>query len=140
MCSFHKDEKGVCPYLTQAENDEGDAVWKEDEILSTDLKNMAGFGKNKEKNYSGIVTGLQMQLYLVITDFRRRVNKKGNEYGMAVSIMFPPETVWGYDLVTSAYDEAPRQSWERIYNHVAKNYPNADETDIVRLIGKKPKV
>ena len=35
------------------------------------------FGKNGEKNYPGIITGLQMQTYLVITDFHRRVSKKG---------------------------------------------------------------
>jgi len=52
--------------------------------------------------------------------------------------MFPPETVWGYDLVTSAYEEEPIQSWQRIYNHVKVLYPSADDNAIVGLIGKKP--
>ena len=54
----------------------GEIVWKKEEILSTELKKLAGFGKGGEKNYPGIVTDLQMMLYLVITDFRRRVNNR----------------------------------------------------------------
>ena len=46
-------------------------------ILSTELKKIAGFGKDGSKNYPGILTSLQMQIYLVIGGFRRRVNKKG---------------------------------------------------------------
>ena len=57
------------------EDHNGDMVFKQDEILSTELKKMAGFGKGGLKNYPGIITGLQMQLYLVITDFQRRKNK-----------------------------------------------------------------
>lgn len=120
------------------EDSDGEIVWKQDEILSTDLKKMAGFGKGGLKNYPGIITGLQMQLYLVISDFRRRKNKKGVEYGMSVSIMFPPETIWGYDHVTSAYAEEPSHSWQRIADRVKELYPDADETSIIGVIGKKP--
>ena len=52
--------------------------------------------------------------------------------------MFPPETVWGYDLVTSAYGEEPVKSWQRITNHVKELYPDSSEETISRLIGKSP--
>ncbi len=120
------------------EDHNGDMVFKQDEILSTELKKMAGFGKGGLKNYPGIITGLQMQLYLVITDFQRRKNKKGAEYGMSVSVMCPPEKIWGYDLVTSAYSEEPAESWQRIYDHVKKLYPDSTESALIGLIGKKP--
>ena len=120
------------------EDVEGDMLWKQDAILSTELKKMAGFGKGGLKNYPGIITGLQMQLYLVITDFQRRKNKKGAEYGMSVSVMFPPEMIWGYDLVTSAYSEEPVESWQRIVDHVKKLYPDSTESALNGLIGKKP--
>ena len=95
---------------------------------------MAGFGKGGLKNYPGIITGLQMQLYLVITDFQRRKNKKGAEYGMSVSVMIPPEAIWGYDLVTGAYSEEPTESWQRIFDHVMELYPDSQESNIVELI------
>ena len=70
-------------------------VFPDRQILSTELKKKAGFGRSGEKNYLGIITGLQMQTYLVITDFHRRRNKRGEEYGMPVSVMLPPEAIWG---------------------------------------------
>ena len=120
-------------------DEDGEITFPADEILSTDLKRQAGFGKGGEKNYPGIVTGLQMQTYLVITDFHRRTNKRGEEYGMPVSVMLPPEAIWGYEAVTSAYNETPVQSWERIFKRVQELYHDADEESIVRIIGKAPK-
>ncbi|MBQ7677868.1 MAG: hypothetical protein IJT32_06500 [Lachnospiraceae bacterium] len=79
-----------------------------------------------------------MQTYLVITNFHRRMNKRGVEYGMPVSVMLPPEAVWGYEAVTAAYDEKPAESWRKIIDRVKKQFPGNKETDIVKLIGKCP--
>ena len=117
-------------------DDDGETIYSDEEILSTDLKKSTGFGKGGDKNYPGIITGLQMQTYLVISDFRRRRNKKGQEYGMPVSIMFPPEKIWGYDRVTKAYKEKPAKSWQRIVNHTKELYDEADEEEIMKLVGK----
>ena len=99
---------------------------------------MAGFGKSGSKNYPGITTGLQMQTYLVIADFHRRTNKKGSEYGMPVSVLLPPEAIWGYDKVTAAYDEKPAESWQRVIDRVKEMWPKAGEKEIIKIIGKKP--
>ena len=40
--------------------------------------------------------------------------------------------------MTSAYSEKPSESWQRIYDHVKEMYEEADESAIVKLIGKKP--
>lgn len=130
-------EKKIMDLLTGT-NEEGDILWKNDEFLSTDIKKMAGFGKGKEKNFPGIVTSLQMQTYLVITGFHRRKNKKGVEYGMPVSVLQPPEAVWGYETVTRAYNESPAVSWERIFTQVKTHFPDGKEKEIIALIGKKP--
>lgn len=130
-------EKNIMDFYV-SEDAEGDTIWRTEKILSTELKKKAGFGKEGAKNYPGIITGLQMNLYLVITDFRRRRNKKGREYGMSVSVLFPPETIWGYDTVTSAYRETPHTSWERIVGRVRELYPAASMENIVKLIGKEP--
>ena len=104
--------------------------------MSTELKKKAGFGKGGLKNYPGIVTELQMQTYLVITDFHRRVNKRGEEYGMPVSVMLPPEAVWGYEKITSAYSESPEKSRERIMDRIREVFPHADENSMTKLVGK----
>ena len=133
----NRREKLIMELLTGKDAD-GDMTFPDRQILSTELKKMAGFGKGGEKNYPGIVTGLQMQTYLVIVDFHRRTNKKGAEYGMPVSVMLPPEAVWGYEEVTKAYKETPLESWHRLSARVREMYPEAEEKEIVRLIGKEP--
>ena len=130
-------EKIIMDQLTDKDSD-GDMTFPDKQILSTVLKKQAGFGKNGEKNYPGIITGLQMQTYLGITDFHRRVNKKGAPYGMPVSVLQPPEAVWGYETITSAYHEKPVESWQKIYDHMTALYPGNKERDIITMIGKRP--
>ncbi|MCR4752158.1 MAG: hypothetical protein K5852_07665 [Eubacterium sp.] len=130
-------EKRIMDLLTGRDED-GDMTFPDIQILSTDLKKQAGFGKGKEKNFPGITTSLQMQTYLVITAFRRRKNKRGLAYGMPVSILQPPEALWGYEAVTAAYEEKPAESWQKIFDHVRKEFPDGSETEILKLIGRKP--
>lgn len=115
---------------------DGNGGWKDDLIFSTELRRLAGFGKEGAKNFPGVATDLQMQLYLVVADFKRRRNRRGGEYGMPVSILLPPEAVWGYDMVTSAYAEAPEASAERIAAQIRKNWPAGDDRLVSRMIGR----
>ena len=133
----NRREKKIMDMLTGRDED-GDVTFPDDQILSTELKKKAGFGKGGEKNYPGIVTGLQMQTYLVIADFHRRVNKRGEEYGMPVSVLLPPEAIWGYKAVTSAYGESPAKSYDRIVERIRQEFSGADDADIVKMIGKRP--
>ena len=131
----NRREKIIMDMLT-GKDDDGDMTFPDDRILSTELKKKAGFGKGGEKNFPGIVTGLQMQTYLVISDFHRRVNKRGGEYGMPVSVLLPPEAIWGYEKVTSAYIETPEESRQRIVNKIAEEFPNVYDMAISRVIGR----
>lgn len=130
-------EKKIMDFFI-GEDEDGEGLFKEIQILSTDLKKQAGFGKGGEKNYPGIITQLQMETYLVISDFKRRKNKRGVEYGMPVSVLLPPEGIWGYDAVTAAYSEKPKKSWERQINRVKGLYPGAEDQKVIRLIGGEP--
>src|SRR5699024_12536563 len=56
-----------------------------------------------EKNFEGTVTDLQMGGYLLIRDFRQRINKRGAPYGWPISVYTTPEVLWGYDHISSAY-------------------------------------
>lgn len=111
--------------------------WKDELIFSTELKKLAGFGKEGAKNFPGVVTDLQMQLYLVVVDFKRRQNKRGGEYGMPVSLLLPPEAVWGYAAVTAAYSESPKDSARRIAAQIRKHWTSADEKAIWRMVGRR---
>lgn len=56
------------------------------EIYSNELKKQAGFGKDGEKGFDGAITNLMMQTYLCNCDFKKRVNKRGIEYGWDVAV------------------------------------------------------
>lgn len=104
------------------------------ELFSFDIKKLAGFGKDGEKGFESTMTQLQMQTYLCACDFRKRVNKKGAEYGWNVAMYSRPEKLWGYDHVTSAYGESPEESWERIVKHMDDIYPIATEKQIKKVL------
>lgn len=104
-----------------------------DEWFSYELKRTAGFGKYGEKNFEGTLTSLQMMIYLVVCDFRCKLNKKGQEYGMRVAQYSMPEKLWNYDAVTAAYSEDPEKSKQRIIDRVKELYPSADDKAIKRV-------
>ncbi len=112
-----------------------DLFLNEKRLFSYEIKKLAGFGKNGEKNFPGVLTKLQEQIYLTACDFRRRNNAKGEPYGMTVAQYAMPETLWGYDKVTSAYSEEPEDSKQRIYDHVKKLYGNIDDKTIESILG-----
>ncbi|MCQ2538470.1 MAG: hypothetical protein MJ124_08725 [Lachnospiraceae bacterium] len=108
---------------------------EDSEIMSHELKAKAGFGKGGEKNFDGTITGLQMQMYLVMCDFRQKVNKKGEAYGWPIAVYCMPEHLYGYDLVSRAYKESPKQSGNRIYNYIKERYPIAADNQIKKVLG-----
>ena len=110
-----------------------DLFEEREEYASHELKKEGGFGKGGEKNFSGIITELQMQTYLVTKDFRQKRNRKGQTYGMAVSIYAEPENLWGYELVSAAYQEAPERSRQRILERVKELYPESGEKQILKV-------
>jgi hypothetical protein len=107
---------------------------EDSEILSSDLKKIAGFGKGGEKGFDGAITNLMMQLYLCNCDFRRRRNKKGEEYGWQVAVYSSPEHLYGYDHVTSCYHENPSDSWQKIADYIHDCYPIATERQIKKVL------
>ena len=112
-----------------------DVLELEEEIYSNELKLRAGFGKGKEKGFDGTVTDLQMKTYLCVRDFRQRKNKKGELYGWPIAIYTKPETLWGYEHVTSAYKESSADSGKHIIDHMQDIYPVATSAQMKKVLG-----
>lgn len=112
-----------------------DRFTEQTEWFSFALKRDAGFGKDGEKNFDGTVAELQMQTYLVTRDFRQRINKKGLPYGWAISVYATPESLFGYEQVTSQYQTAPEKSKEKIYTRASELFPDATEADLQKVLG-----
>ena len=97
-------------------------------LISSELRELAGKDETT-------LTQLQMQTYLIISDFRQRKNKNGQEYGWHLSVYETPETKWGRDFVASGYSADPMESWKTITAHMKKLYPEATESQAWRLLG-----
>ena len=103
------------------------------EIYSNELKKQAGFGKDGEKGFNGAITNLMMQTYLCNCDFKKRVNKKGIEYGWDVAVYSSIEHIYGYDYVTSCYKDNPQDSWKQIADYMHELYPEATDKQIRKI-------
>lgn len=101
---------------------------------SFEVKEKAGFGKNGEKNFEGTVSELQRQTYLIVRDFRKRINKSGVPYGWSIAVYATPESVWGYETVTAAYRQTPQNSLGEIIEHLHARFPDAKEEQILKII------
>lgn len=108
-----------------------DLFEKKDEIFSNEMKIRAGFGKDGEKNFEGVLTALQMEIYLCVKDFRQRLNRKGEAYGWPIAIYATPESLWGAEYVTRDYHESPESSKRKIEEHMRKLYPGITEKKTV---------
>jgi len=99
-----------------------DLFEQKDIISSIEMRDSAGFGKGGEKNFNGILTELQMQTYLIVQEFHKKVSKKGKEYGMDIGYYAKPERKWGYDYVTSSYGENVKENEKEIQDNLQKYY------------------
>ena len=99
------------------------------ERTSGQLRKLAGV----EKGFDGAMIDLQMQSFLLISRFRRKRNRRGEEYGWHLPSFMTPETKWGYDFVNSA-EEKPEKSLERMIRQITEAFPGAEESAIRKLI------
>ena len=68
-------------------------------------------------------------------DSRRKLNKRGEEYGWPVSVYSTPESLWGYDMVSAAYKEEPEESKERNLRQFQQHFPKAARKDMLKVLG-----
>ena len=104
-------------------------------LLSKNLKELSGFGRNGKKGFDGIITRLQMQGYLTTSDFEYMKDKKGKVYGWGVARYATFEQQFGEFFTQNVYKCQPSESYDRIFNHICRLFPDVDE-GVVRKILK----
>ncbi|MDP4091374.1 MAG: hypothetical protein Q8930_19180 [Bacillota bacterium] len=111
-----------------------DLLTEKGNMLSTDMKELGGFGKDGEKGFDSALTLLQMQTYITVKCFEHKRDKSGREYGWGIGRYALSEAVFGADFVTSKYKSEPEESKKLIANHIAKLFPEASDSQIEKLI------
>ncbi len=103
-------------------------------LLSKELKRMLDYRKGGKKGFDTVITRLQMQTYVCISDFVYMLDKFGAPYGWGVAEYAPPEALLGEDFVTSAYRRDPEESGERIAGHLKAVFPDISEDRLKAII------
>ena len=113
-------------------------------ILSRDAKILGGYVKPKKdgkdawqprKGFDTSITRLQMQCYVIISDFEYERSKTGEFYGWGIARYAIPEEYPGKKKFTDkVYRHTVEESRRRILKHLASVLPETDETLLKRLI------
>lgn len=103
-------------------------------MMSYEIKNSAGFGKEGEKGFDGVMAVLQMQTYITVRGFKRKINKKGEEYGWAVGLYSLSEDLFGKDYVRSAYKIPADECRDKIITHIREVFPDVSYETVLKCI------
>ncbi|MBR5284793.1 MAG: hypothetical protein IKU27_07085 [Clostridia bacterium] len=120
---------------SQAEFQVWETLQKYASLLSVDLKEQSGFGKNGRKGFDGVLTRLQMGGYIVTTDFEYRKDKHGNPYGWGVARYALPEQHFGNTFTDAVYLREPEESKTILFDHLRALHPNIPEKTLWKMIG-----
>lgn len=103
-------------------------------LITRELRAACGFnGKGMRSKFDGYLTRLQMATYIVTEDFIYPVDKHNNEYGWGWSLLNTPEELYGREACTCG--RTPKESFQRIFDHLREILPEASEKQILKLIG-----
>lgn len=103
-------------------------------ILSKNLKQLGNYRKGGNKGFDTVITRLQAECYVIISDFKYMTDKYGQQYGWGVAEYSTPERFMGSDFTQNVYRRTPQESYERIYEHLRKILPDADDRNLKKLL------
>ena len=111
-----------------------DLLEKEAPVLSKKLKKDGNYRKDGNKGFETIITRLQAQCYVLISDFKYSTDRKGRRYGWGVAEYSTPEKFMGSAFTKKVYQREPEESCARILRQVRKLCPQADEKTIGQFL------
>lgn len=119
---------------SRKDKDVYDTIAENGSILSKRLKAACNYRKDGNKGFETVITRLQMQTYVNISDFVYMRDKHGNAYGWGVAQYSTPEELFGYDAVTSSYKKEPEASEEHIISHLSGILTDVSEDKLKKLL------
>lgn len=116
-----------------------DIIASRHSILSKEAKAIGGYIKPRvngpdqwepRKGFDTLITKLQMQGYVVTSNFEYEMDKNGKFYGWGIARYSTPEAFFGKKFTSHVYDRSPEESRKRIVRHLKKILPEASEAEI----------
>lgn len=112
-------------------------ICEEGRVTSRRLKQLCGYCKGGNKGFETVITRLQMQTYVCVSDFVYEKDKQGKPYGWGVAEYATAELALGEDRVRGAYGFKPQKSFELMFEHLKNILPRANDAQIQKLLGVK---
>lgn len=112
-------------------------------ILSKDAKIEGGYVKPRtkgkdtwipRKGFDTQITRLQMEGYVLISNFEYEVDRHGKEYGWGLARYAIPEQWFGRTFTDHVYERTPEESLAKMKAHLAGVFPAADEAMITHFL------
>jgi hypothetical protein len=103
-------------------------------LPSQEIKRLAGFGRGGEKGFEGVMAALQMQTYITVRGFERKLNKLGQEYGWPASLFSSTESLFGEDHL-DACDLEPQEAKEALVEQIQVVLPGVSGSEAEKFIG-----
>ncbi len=83
-------------------------------VQSGELKKLGNYGKNGVKGFDTLITRLQHECYVLISDFVYNLDKTGRPYGWGVGVYDTPERFLGEAFTSKVYAREPEESRELV--------------------------
>ncbi|MBQ9680177.1 MAG: hypothetical protein IJV48_05805 [Ruminococcus sp.] len=103
-------------------------------ILSKELKKIGDYRKGGVKGFDTIITRLQSQGYVIISDFVYMKDRFGEPYGWGVAEYATPESFMGKAFSDAVYQRTPQESYERLLNHFKELFPDEEERVLKKFL------
>lgn len=124
-------DDGLAPYRDKQLYD---LVEKNAPVITKDLKQLGNYKKGGNKGFETIITRLQAQGYVTVSNFVYMKDKNGNPYGWGVAEYSTPELFMRDGFTERVYSCSPEESYEKILRHFCGLFPNTDIKTIKKFI------
>ena len=105
-----------------------------DSLLSKEMKRMGGFS-GKGNHFDASINRLQMQGYVLISDFEYAIDRYGNTYGWGIARYATPEKFFGPSFRSEVYRREPEESFHRMLEHFRGLFPQTQEGELRKMLG-----
>lgn len=103
-------------------------------VISKRLKAIGNYKKGGNKGFETMITRLQSQCYVTISDFVYMKDKYGKPYGWGVAEYTTPEKFMGSKFTDNVYTSRPEESYNRLLEHFVKLFPNESIDKIKKFL------
>ena len=103
-------------------------------VLSKRLKEAGNYKKGGRKGFDTVITRLQEQCYVTVSDFIYETDRFGKQYGWGVAEYSTPEVFFGPSFREKVYGREPEESRARLLELLKTIQPQAEEKTLLRFL------